>query len=46
MLNDIVEEAGPGVRIEFIDKSMLSGETRLDNENIWWTTFKSLFDEM
>ena len=36
MLNDIVEEAGPGVAIHFIQKSLISGETAPDSSNVWW----------
>jgi aminoacylase len=46
MLDNICTQAGPGVRYEFILKSEIFGETRLEDSNIWWKTFRETFDEM
>ena len=46
MLNEILEDAGPGVSYEFYQKSLDFTETALDESNVWWNALKDTYEQM
>lgn len=40
------EEAGQGVTLEFIEKMPYIQPTKIDENNLWWVTFKKECDKM
>jgi uncharacterized protein YjdB len=46
MLDDLCVEAGPDVSYEYIQHSNIIAQTPLVDENVWWTTFRSVADSL